>query len=197
MGITDEKRTSGGVRSLNERLAKRDPEAPGEMISAHYPELYAYARAMLRDATLAEDVVHDALVGALEALGKYRAQRIRELALRAWLYRITLNKVRDHLRRSSRRNESPFYEDLHPEPQPDHDGVMDALDALANLPEKQRVAVTLRYMQDLPYAEIAAATGWPENTAKTLVRRGLGSLRKTLAATGNPTPKTDPKEDAR
>jgi RNA polymerase sigma factor (sigma-70 family) len=57
---------------------------------------------------------------------------------------------------------------------------MDALAALAYLPEKQRVAVTLRYLQDLPYAEIARITGWPESTAKTLVRRGLIRLRDLL-----------------
>jgi RNA polymerase sigma-70 factor, ECF subfamily len=35
-------------------------------------------------------------------------------------------------------------------------------------------------LQDLPYAEIAAATGWPEATARTLARRGLGRLRALL-----------------
>jgi DNA-directed RNA polymerase specialized sigma24 family protein len=46
------------------------------------------------------------------------------------------------------------------------------------LPERQRTAVTLRYLQDLPYAEISGVTGWPEGTAKTLVRRGLARLRR-------------------
>ena len=58
---------------------------------------------------------------------------------------------------------------------------MDVLAALGRLPERQRVAVTLRYLQDLPYAEISGATGWPEGTAKTLVRRGVARLRKIMA----------------
>lgn len=49
------------------------------------------------------------------------------------------------------------------------------------MPERQRVALTLRYLQDLPHAEICAATGWPEGTAKTLVRRGLTRFRNLLA----------------
>jgi RNA polymerase sigma-70 factor (ECF subfamily) len=61
------------------------------------------------------------------------------------------------------------------------ESVMDALDALRRLPERQRVAVTLRYLQDLPYGEISGVTGWPEGTAKTLVRRGLLRLRKLMA----------------
>ena len=54
---------------------------------------------------------------------------------------------------------------------------LDAAAALGRLPERQRVAVALRYLADLPYAEIAEVTGWPENTAKTLARRGVGRLR--------------------
>jgi RNA polymerase sigma-70 factor (ECF subfamily) len=44
------------------------------------------------------------------------------------------------------------------------------------LSERQRVAVALRYVEDLPYAEVAKRTGWPENTCKTLVRRGIERL---------------------
>jgi DNA-directed RNA polymerase specialized sigma24 family protein len=43
------------------------------------------------------------------------------------------------------------------------------------------VAVALRYLEDLPYAGIAEATGWPENTCKTLVRRGIGRLGVLLS----------------
>jgi RNA polymerase sigma-70 factor (ECF subfamily) len=57
---------------------------------------------------------------------------------------------------------------------------MDTLAALGGLPERQRVAVTLRYLQDMPYAEISSVTGWPEGTAKTLVRRGLMRLRSLM-----------------
>jgi RNA polymerase sigma-70 factor, ECF subfamily len=49
------------------------------------------------------------------------------------------------------------------------------------LSERQRVAVALRYLEDLPYARIAEVTGWPENTCKTLVRRGIGRLGALLS----------------
>ena len=57
---------------------------------------------------------------------------------------------------------------------------MDVLVALERLPERQRVAVTLRYLQDLPYAEICGVTGWPEGTVKALVRSGLARLRSLM-----------------
>jgi RNA polymerase sigma-70 factor (ECF subfamily) len=102
------------------------------------------------------------------------------MRLRPWMYRITLNVARNRLRR---RREEPVGEVSavggagSDEAQED---VMDVLAALGRLPDRQRVAVTLRYLQDLPYAEISGVTGWPEGTVKTLVRRGLARLRSLM-----------------
>jgi RNA polymerase sigma-70 factor, ECF subfamily len=68
-------------------------------------------------------------------------------------------------------------------PSADREAWMDALGALGRLSERQRVAVVLRYVEDLPYAEIAETTGWPENTCKTLVRRGIARLGTLLSDT--------------
>ncbi len=168
---------------LAARLADGDPRAPRELVERHQTELYRYAFAMLRDREAAEDAVQDAFERALTALGQYPEERLRGIRLRAWLYRVTLNVVRNALRRN--RRETP--ED--PEKLSELAGVasgegreetMDVLSALGRLPERQRTAIALRYLQDLPYAEIAAATGWPEATARTLARRGLGRLRALL-----------------
>ena len=168
---------------LAARLADGDPRAPRELVERHQTELYRYAFAMLRDREAAEDAVQDAFERALAALGRYPEERLRGIRLRAWLYRVTLNVVRNALRRN--RRETP--ED--PEKLSELAGVasgegreetMDVLAALGRLPERQRTAIALRYLQDLPYAEIAAATGWPEATARTLARRGLGRLRALL-----------------
>jgi RNA polymerase sigma-70 factor, ECF subfamily len=168
---------------LAARLADDDPRAPRELVERHQTELYRYTFAMLRDREAAEDAVQDAFERALSALGRYPEERLRGMRLRAWLYRVTLNVVRNALRRN--RRETP--ED--PEKLSELAGVasgegreetMDVLVALGRLPERQRTAITLRYLQDLPYAEVAAATGWPEATARTLARRGLGRLRALL-----------------
>jgi RNA polymerase sigma-70 factor, ECF subfamily len=110
--------------------------------------------------------------------------------LRAWLYRITLNVVRNVWRDG--RREVPVAET--PEetevwfgtapgstPGADRESWLDALDAMDRLSECQRVAVALRYLEDLPYAAISEATGWPENTCKTLVRRGIQRLGVLLS----------------
>ena len=171
--------------SLARRLAAGDLDAPRQLVEWHHAELYRYALALLRDASVAEDIVQGTFERALAALGKYPEERIRALHLRPWLYRIALNVVRNTWR--DRRREVPVAQT--PEKTDgrldtglgfasgsDREAWMDALEALWRLSERQRVAVALRYLEDLPYARISEATGWPENTCRTLVRRGIARL---------------------
>lgn len=178
------------------RLADGDPRAPRALVERHHAEIYRYALAMLRDPTAAEDAVQTSFERAFGALGRYPEERLRNLALRAWLYRITLNVVRNLIRDGRREvavaevPEGPSAQSRTTSSPEDHSEVwLDAVAALGRLSERQRVAVALRYLADLPYAEIAEATGWPENTAKTLVRRGVGRLRALMLA-------NDDREDA-
>ena len=182
MGVkTSERQQDGtaGLDPLAARLADGDPAAPRDLVERHYAELYRYAFAVLRDERAAEDAVQDTFERALGALGRYPEERLRAMRLRPWMYRISLNVARNRLRR---RREVPLEEAVVVSASAgNREGVMDVLAALGGLPERQRLAVTLRYLQDLPYAEISDVTGWPEGTAKTLVRRGLGRLRTVMS----------------
>jgi RNA polymerase sigma-70 factor (ECF subfamily) len=171
---------AAGLDPLAARLADGDPLAPEALVERHYRELYRYAYSVLREERSAEDTVQDAFERAFSALGRYSEERLRAMRLRPWMYRITLNVARNRLRR---RREVPVEEPSvagGSASDQDREAVMDVLAALGELPERQRVAVTLRYLQDMPYAEISSATGWPEGTAKTLVRRGLVRLRSLM-----------------
>jgi RNA polymerase sigma-70 factor, ECF subfamily len=171
---------TAGFDPLAARLADGDPLAPRALVERHYRELYRYAFSVLREERAAEDAVQDAFERAFSALGRYSEERLRAMRLRPWMYRITLNVARNRLRQ--RREvlvEEPSVAGGAASDQ-DREAVMDVLAGLGKLPERQRVAVTLRYLQDMPYAEISGVTGWPEGTAKTLVRRGLMRLRSLM-----------------
>ncbi|MEV0720479.1 SigE family RNA polymerase sigma factor [Asanoa sp. NPDC050611] len=56
------------------------------------------------------------------------------------------------------------------------------VDALRGLPPRTRVVVVLRYLDDLPEAEVAAMLGWPVGTVKSHASRGLARLRTVLDA---------------
>jgi len=188
MGMETELESAEDMTSLDplaRRLADGDPGAPAELVERRHAELYRYARALLHDASAAEDAVQETFERAFAALGKYPEERIEALSLRAWLYRITLNVVRNAWRKGRREvsvAETPERLDERSGEMPGFATVtgretwMDAVEALGRLSERQRVAVTLRYLEDLPYAGISEVTGWPENTCKTLVRRGVQRL---------------------
>ena len=53
--------------------------------------------------------------------------------------------------------------------------------SVARLPDKQRGAVTLRYLGDLPYADIGVALGCSEAAARQNVRAGLAALRQEVS----------------
>lgn len=65
-------------------------------IEGHRPYLVRYARAQLRDAQAVEEVVQEALLAALEALGSFQGQS----TLRTWLTSILRFKIADHQRRA-------------------------------------------------------------------------------------------------
>ncbi|MBV9455408.1 MAG: RNA polymerase sigma factor [Rubrobacter sp.] len=174
-----------GLDPLPACLANGDPRAPRELVERHHAELYRYALTMLGNSSVAEDAVQEAFERAFVALGRYPGERIRALALRAWLYRIILNVVRNLVRGRSRELLVAEAPDKGFRPVSDlgdevREAWLDVLAALERLPDRQRVAVTLRYIQDLPYSEIADITGTPLNTVKTLTRRGVERLRILL-----------------
>jgi RNA polymerase sigma factor (sigma-70 family) len=117
------------------------------------------------------DCFQEAVISALRAYPDLRDAS----NLRGWLFTIAHRKVLDHHRATARR---PV-----PVAEPD-DGSVDAVlgdgdlwTAVGRLPDKQRGAIALRYLADLPYAEIAVALECSEAAARQNVRAGLAGLR--------------------
>jgi RNA polymerase sigma-70 factor (ECF subfamily) len=138
-----------------------------------------------------EDLAAEAFLRAYRALRGYDAARIRELRLRPWLVTIALNVARNARRAASRH---PRADSLAVTGEPVARGrdvaeLAETADAagelakrLAALPAKQRLAVVLRYVADLPVPEIAAVMACPEGTARSHVARGLAALRAAYGA---------------
>jgi len=95
-----------------------------------------------------------------------------------YLRRIVLNQARQVLRRREiERRHAPV--DPGVVLPPELDEVWQLLDDLS---ENRRVALVLRYYEDLPYTEIARLMDCRESTARSLVHRGLKSLRRKIDA---------------
>jgi RNA polymerase sigma factor (sigma-70 family) len=124
----------------------------------------------------AEDAFQETFLAALRAY-----PNLREASnLRGWLVTIAHRKAIDHHRARGRapmpvgsvREEAVF------DPDPT-DG--EVWRAVAALPPKQRAAVTLRFLSDLPHEEIATALGCSPEAARRSLHEGLKRLRKGMA----------------
>jgi RNA polymerase sigma-70 factor (ECF subfamily) len=179
---------------LTARLA-RDLDGTFEvLVATHVDRCYAIALRILGNPHDAEEVAQDALVRAYRALAGYEPQRIRELRLRAWLATIVVNLCRNRVRRTSPPT-TPLAPLVEAGREPAADRTTDpghvaavAADRehlaalLATLPDRYRIPVVLRHVDDLSYAEHAEVLGRPEGTVKAQVSRGLAMLRAAIPA---------------
>jgi RNA polymerase sigma-70 factor (ECF subfamily) len=127
--------------------------------------------AFVRDGDLALDVVQEGFALALRRRATFRG----EGNLEAWLWRIVLNVARDTLRFRRRQAAAPQLEPIEVSDERDDD--LRAL--LLGLPERQRLAVFLRYYADLPYEEIAEALDISPGTVAASLNAARRALRRT------------------
>jgi RNA polymerase sigma factor (sigma-70 family) len=151
---------------------RRAPLPPfQQLLDAHGADLHRFCLAQAGPHH-GPDCFQEAVVAALRAYPRLQDAR----SLRGWLFTIAHHKVLDHHRATSRRA-------VPVGALPDHGSDdVPAIDddlwaAVARLPEKQRGAVTMRYLGDLPYADIGDALGCSEAAARQNVRAGLAALR--------------------
>lgn len=152
------------------------------MVHEHQDRIFALSLAMTGNRHDAEEVAQDTFLRAYRALATYSPERVRDLKQRAWLHRIAINVVRNRVRGNRPRlvelNGSEPDPAIGPEADALHRIELDELAArVACLPPRYREAVVLRHVQDLSYAEAAAALGQPVGTVKANVHRGLKLLR--------------------
>ncbi len=132
---------------------------------------YRSAYAVLGRRADAEDCAQEALARAL-----VRWRTVQGYAP-AWVARVATNQAIDRARRASRT--SPSADGASPA-DPMSDRRRDLVVALRALPKRQREAVALRYLADLPEAEAANAMGCSVGTVKSATSRGLNRLRAEL-----------------
>ena len=144
------------------------------LVDEHGTAVWGYVVALVGPAD-APDLYQDTLLSALRAYPSVRDAS----NLRAWLCSVARSRVIDRARARARRPEvlGAVPEMVTATPERDDE----LWSAVATLPDKQRHAVVLRYLGDLPYADIAAVTETSEAAARQNVRAGLARLRKELS----------------
>ena len=153
------------------------------LLAKHGDELARHIRRMVRDDDAAQDILQDTMIRAHRALSRLAAGSNE----RAWLYRIATNTSLNHLRAQTREREAlrrhAADRDAVAEPpageRPADNRAERAMlwAHIATLPERQRLALTLRIVDELDYGEIARRLGGTAATARANVYQATKKLR--------------------
>lgn len=177
-------RPDEGDAALLARYARGDASAAHALTVRLVPRVHAQAFRLLGDAAEAEDVVQDAMLRLWRIAPDWREG---EAQVSTWLYRVVANLCTDRLRRRIRTG-IPLDDVAEPEdPAPDAEAQMleharhTALrKAIADLPERQRLALTLRHFEGASNPEIATQLGVSVEAVESLTARAKRGLAQAL-----------------
>jgi len=171
-------------------VARGDEKALEELYERYSRPVFSMAYSILRDFPTAEDVTQEVFTSLWTRAGRFDPERG---VFRHWFLHLAHNRVIDELRR--RRRVALHRADREPE-----DPALNlkasastadeavtavlfgaAAEALKTLPDEQRVAVVMAYLQGATQQEIANTIGVPLGTVKTRLRLGLMKLRQRMS----------------
>ncbi|MHA6690864.1 RNA polymerase sigma factor [Devosia sp. A449] len=169
------------TRALVVRAQNGDPDAFSELLESHYDQIFRTAWKWCGNRADAEDIAQDVCVKLGAALAGFDGRS----AFSSWVYRITLNAVRDLQRAGQRRGKyADAYAEVTPDEQPaDQEEAATSRQlwiAVRGLPEKQRDAVLLVYAEELSHADAAEIMGIREATVSWHVHEARKTLRGLL-----------------
>ena len=159
-----------------------DRDALDTLLRRHLDLIHAVCSRLAGNPADAADATQEALIAIVRGLPRFD----RRAAPRTWMYRVATNACLDELRRRGRRPRLGLDDAMteRPDPGPPVDrSVTDRLtldEALARLPDEFRVAVVLRDVQGMDYAQIAAVLQIPIGTVRSRIARGRQALAADL-----------------
>ena len=177
---------SGRSDSELVRLAKQgDRDALDTLCARHVSSVFRVCVGILGDDDQAADATQDCFVKAVRALPRFRG----DASFKTWLLTIAGNEAKGVFRKRKRRAEQAL-ESAGPLPSDEPEAsdvaalnqeVEHARTVLATLPDKQRLAVTLRIDEGLSFREIGEIIGSSEGAARVNYHHGIRRLRGIVA----------------
>ena len=167
--------------TLIARAVGGDRIAFGELIERHYDFVFRTACKWCGKVSDAEDVAQEVCIKLASTLRSFDGRS----AFTSWLYRITLNAVRDMQRARARHGRRlDRYAEVAPDEylpeQEDAAASRELWEAVRRLPEQQRDAVLLIYSEGMSHAEAGAVMGCKEATVSWHVHEARKTLRGLL-----------------
>ena len=168
------------------RVATGDPQAFEELYGHYEKRVYHYVCTLVRDPTLAEEVVGDVMLAVWQGAHHF-AHHSR---ISTWIFGIARHKAFDALRRHGRHHQQALPLDDAPDLPDRQDSPLEQIhreqvgwvtrQALARLSPEHQEILRLAFYEELPYDEIAGLLEIPENTVKTRVFYAKQQLKRHM-----------------
>jgi RNA polymerase sigma-70 factor (ECF subfamily) len=156
-------------------------KAFSELVTRHQRTLLRMILRLTREQSIAEDVVQESFIKAYQKIELFEGRS----SFKSWLFQIALNTARNRFR--DKTHELVNIDDTYLGVDAGAEsGLVQAdiknkvREEIDKLPEKQRIALTLRIFEDMSFKEIAVIMGCPYDTAKANYRHALLKLRERL-----------------
>src|SRR6266511_1428811 len=173
------------IRVLVERAQRGDRNALEELYLIHFDRIYSYLHMSVGNRHDAEDLTTQTFLKMLESITSFRWQ---SAPFSAWLFRIAHNLAMDHFRATRRWQP----EEEVPEPTGETESSAEAvalqsigrqgmLELIEDLSQEQKQVLTLKFVFNLPNAEVATILEKTEGAIKSLQHRALVSLQKQIS----------------
>jgi len=175
-------------QQLVERVQKGDKRAFDLLVIKYQQRIMNVISRFVNDFAEVQDLAQETFIKAYRALPNFRG----DSAFYTWLYRIGINTAKNHLVAKGRRPpsgdvdaaEAEFYEgesSLKDQASPERVALTDeigkvVIDAIEQLPEDLKMAITLRELEGLSYEEIADAMDCPIGTVRSRIFRARESI---------------------
>jgi RNA polymerase sigma factor (sigma-70 family) len=175
------------------QLQRGDQSAFKQLVDEWESMVYNTALGIVQNADDADDITQEVFVQVYQSVSSFKG----ESKLSTWLYRITVSRSLDHLKKMKRKKRFAFIQALvgHPGEERvhpaefDHPGVImekkekagELFRALNKLPDNQRIAFTLHKLEGQSYQEIAEIMNTSLYAVESLMSRAKTNLKKVLA----------------
>ena len=167
-------------RELVKRFQNGDEEAFDELVKRHYTSTLGLLSRLSGNSMDGDDLCQEVFIRVYRGLKRFKSQS----QFSTWLYRISVNVANSHHRKEKVRK--LFFSGHEPENLPEVEPAEpreldpEMWDAIQQLPQKQKMVLTLRIFQELRFKEVAAILDMTENSAKVNYHHAIKRLKERL-----------------
>ncbi len=163
------------MKDLIERLKKKEEAALKEVMSMYKNQVHNYLYVMTGNSELAEELTQDTFVKVY-----FKAGSLKTIHLKAWIFKIATNLARSEFRKQKLKNLLPLADvsDSHASYETGVGKSIEVEQMVSALPEKLRIPVVMKELNNFSFEEIAGILKKPIGTVKSLVFRGRTQMKE-------------------